>query len=88
MALLKNSPELEEIKEQYHQLWNSFLEREDEQVRGILTRAEFELMSEKGKLLHALRPFKTHLLWIIPISVIVVILVLYFLFLWVSLLVE
>lgn len=88
MTLLKNSPDKEEIKDRYDQLWTRFLELEDEKVEKILEKAEYELMPTKGKLAYSLRPFKTHLIWIIPVSIISLFLILYFLFLWVSLLVE
>ncbi|MCG7410867.1 hypothetical protein MH117_26125 [Paenibacillus sp. ACRRX] len=88
MALLKDSSTLDEYKASYAQLWDELQHVEEEKFEKIIENMRYELLPTNKKLLHILQPFKTHLLWLIPLSVIGVLTMAYVLFIWISLLVE
>ncbi|MHA6533248.1 hypothetical protein [Paenibacillus sp. BAC0078] len=88
MVPLKESSNKEMIQNQYEQLWIEFLNSDENKVEKILKRAQRELLPTKEKWLQRLKPFKTHLLWIVPLSALIVAILLYVIFIWVALLVE
>ncbi|MBE0336120.1 hypothetical protein E0698_06385 [Paenibacillus sp. 23TSA30-6] len=97
MVLLKDSSTKEVIREQYEQLWSELLIRDEEEAELILKKIEYELLPTREKILRpfknltwekTLSPFKTHLTWIIPLSVISFLLLAYVLFIYISLWIE
>lgn len=97
MVLLKDSSTKEVIREQYEQLWSELLIRDEEKAELILKKLEYELLPTREKILRPfknltwkkiLSPFKTHLTWIIPLSVITFFVLAYVLFIYVSLWIE
>ncbi|OZB91237.1 hypothetical protein [Paenibacillus sp. XY044] len=88
MALLRDSSQQDELKEQYDRLWIDFQHMEDRKVQNLLNEVEYKLLSRKEKLFEMLQPFRTHTIWVIPVSVIFVLVTLYTLFIWVALWVE
>lgn len=88
MALLRDSSQREELKEQYDRLWIEFQQLEDRKVEALLNEVEYKLLSRKEKLFDMLQPFRTHTIWVIPVSVISVMVTLYSLFIWAALWVE
>ncbi|WP_019908613.1 hypothetical protein [Paenibacillus sp. HW567] len=88
MVPLKESSNKEILQTQYEQLWIEFLNSDENKVERILNRAQRELLPTKEKWLQRLKPFQTHLLWIVPLSALIVAILLYVIFIWVALLVE
>ncbi|OME30924.1 hypothetical protein [Paenibacillus odorifer] len=88
MVILKDSANKDSIKEQYDQLWEALLNTDEHKVENIIRIANNQLLTKREKCIALLKPFKTHLTWIIPLSALVVAILLYVIFIWVSLLVE
>ncbi|WP_019914212.1 hypothetical protein [Paenibacillus sp. HW567] len=88
MVLLKNSTNKEQLKEQYDQLWNDLLETDEYKVENIMKKANNELLTKRERWGPILKPFRTHLMWIIPLCALVVAILLYVIFIWVALIVE
>ncbi|WP_342415944.1 hypothetical protein NST83_24170 [Paenibacillus sp. FSL R10-2782] len=97
MVLLKDSSTKEVIREQYEELWSELLIRDEKKAEHVLKKLEYELLPTRQKILSPfknliwekiLAPFKTHLTWIIPLSVITFFVLAYVIFIWVALWVE
>ncbi|AIQ60090.1 hypothetical protein [Paenibacillus borealis] len=88
MVKLKDSTNKDSIKEQYDQLWNEFLNTEENKVKIILRNANNGLLTKRKQLLLLLNPFKTHLTWIILLAALGTAILLYVIFICVALLVE
>lgn len=86
--LLKDSPDQKRIEEQYKDLWKNALHSDVESVEKMLYRANLSLMPKRVQWIERLAPFRTHLTWIIPLSVLSTITLLYVAFVWIALLVE
>ncbi|WP_223066011.1 hypothetical protein [Paenibacillus caui] len=86
--LLKDSPNIQEIREKYDQLWGKFQDVNELKVRKAIEKASFEILPIKEKFSVATRPFRTHLIWLIPLCVIIFMILIYILFVWVALIVE
>lgn len=92
MVLLKESSTKEEIREQYEQIWNELLNKDEEKAEHVLKKLEYELLPTRQKILKRwgkiLSPFKKRFIWIILFSVIGFFLLAYVLFIYVSLWIE
>ena len=88
MTILKDSSSKEDFKVRYEQIWDHLQYLDEGKAEIILEKMEYELLPIKEKIIYKLKPLKTHFLWIIPLSIIILFVLLYLLFLWVSLLVE
>ncbi|MEQ7051338.1 hypothetical protein [Paenibacillus alvei] len=88
MVLLKDSLNLEELRASYQQLWDELQDVDDERVEEIIENVRYELMPLNRRIIYKLHMIKSHLLWIIPLSVIGVTILGYVLFVWIALLVE
>ncbi len=88
MVILKDSTNKDSIKEQYDQLWKEFLNTDEHKVENIIKIANNQLLTKRDQWIRVLKPFKTHLTWIIPLSTVATAILLYVIFIWVALLVE
>ncbi|MDN4090966.1 hypothetical protein [Paenibacillus polymyxa] len=85
MAFLEDSSKKEEIRERYEQLWEELLVRDEEEAEKVLEKLEYRFLPTSQKII---RPFKTHLTWIIPLGVIIFFVLAYVLFIYIALWVE
>lgn len=88
MALLKDSPKLDSYRARYQQLWDQLQYEDEAKAEQLLLHMNDRLLPAHRRFLAKLKPFKTHSLWIIPLSVLVTLTLLYVGFVWVALLVE
>ncbi|MCP3796423.1 hypothetical protein [Paenibacillus sp. CH40] len=92
MVLLKDSSTKEAIREQYKQIWNELLNKNEEKAEHMLKKLENELLPTRQKTLRRwgkiLSPLKKRFIWIILFSVIGFFLLAYVLFIYVSLWIE
>lgn len=88
MAQLKDSPKLDMYRVQYQQLWDQLQNEDEDKVEELLYHINKRLLPAHRRFMAQLRPFKTHSLWIVPLSVLVTLSLLYVGFVWVALLVE
>ncbi|GGF71341.1 hypothetical protein GCM10010912_15610 [Paenibacillus albidus] len=88
MTLLKDSSNLDQAKTKHEQLWADFLNTDEETVDRILDKARVGLLPMPEKLRSRLRPFRTPLLWLIPLGALATAVLLYVVFIWAALWVE
>lgn len=88
MGALKDSEDLEIIKNQYDRCWDRLLETDEEKALKIIEHLKFKLLSPGQKVLYCLKPFRTHLTWAIPLTILVVTVLMYAGIVWIALWVE
>lgn len=88
MVLLKDSSNQEDYRARYENSWRKLQDIDEAETLKILDFIDYRTLSRKQKIMYKLQPFKTHLLWIIPLSVITVVVLLYAIIVLTALLVE
>lgn len=65
---VQDSPEREEIRTEYDRLWVEMQTANADKVRRMLERDRRQLLPRGRRLIEALRPLRTHLLWAVPLG--------------------
>lgn len=65
---LQDCPEQAEIRAEYDRLWAEMQTADADKVRRMLERDRRQLLPRGRRLIEALRPLRTHLLWAVPLG--------------------
>lgn len=88
MPLLRDSSQAANHQARYEQIWNQLQLSDEKKADKILTLMEYKLLPRRLKIRYKLQSLQTHWIWIIPVSVLLTLSLLYVLFLWAALIVE
>ncbi|WP_037283913.1 hypothetical protein [Saccharibacillus sacchari] len=85
---VQDSPGLDEIRAEYDQLWTDLQHANAKKAARILKRSRRALLPSGQRLAERLQPFRSRLLWAIPLGTAAAVSASYVAFIWVALWVE
>lgn len=85
---VQDSPDFDEIRAEYDQLWTDMQHVNAKKAARILERSRRAVLPTSQRLTERLKPFRTHLLWAIPLGTVAAVSASYVAFIFVALWVE